>query len=763
MEERISNIVRGILRGFGQLLESARRSEDEALQSSLPLKLEDELARFKIWTRNHGAHRMGRNSLEHRLQDASHIHQLVSTLLGDLKGSLDEATSILTGDKTPWDQLEVDEESLNDLETETEIAQIALDITELVDCLLRLSVPIKSPAPHDQLMAADLTDTSAFEEVDIQHVKAKFPIIEEYLAQRLGRAISRRRQYLKYREARHLGRSHGVGLHGDTKRREVEPSTIDSSTTLHVNQEPSFGSSDDDTQSDEEASQASNSVSPTSSETLDIPSMPDEGANGPFQCPFCYCSIIIPSSETWKKHVLSDLRPYTCLAEKCLAPEHEFSRKKEWMQHMLQNHLRIYRCPYGCASNFHSQTESKAHLMETHEVTVPERSAEDLVELSSHPLPSDVQTKCPLCPKDLTSLEEYQHHVGNHQQELALFVLSHKELTYAGKRENEVATSHDTDYAASAEYVEPTPELPDIREMDYDEKRSKRRAKTQFISTLIELAISQDYHVDINPRIDDDPIDLFALFQAVQREGGYWWVNTRRKWTLVSTEIGLDPKIMPHAPRAVKEVYEKCLYRFEKSLKEKDRSELVVGGVFKRIPNPWEDEGPSDTRSSTERADRHIEISEGAPETRDAAIPETLDDDNKLLCSYDECKRSIPSSVFSTEESFKDHMRLIHNDIYDAKYNPVEDIDTVARPETQVSKPRDSLEETKNTECHSSEYFICKDGINGQVIEANIHRYLGGDALVRPAYYFDPQTSQDVNGYSITSTHKVTAVGFTLL
>ncbi|KAI8157329.1 Myosin-1 [Colletotrichum sp. SAR 10_70] len=114
----------------------------------------------------------------------------------------------MNGKATPWEEMEDDEEPLDDLEMETEMEQITLDITELVDCLLRLSVSIQNPAPHDRFMSSTFTDASAYEDFDIQHVQAKFQDIDESLAQRLGKAMSRRRQYFKYREAHHQKLSH---------------------------------------------------------------------------------------------------------------------------------------------------------------------------------------------------------------------------------------------------------------------------------------------------------------------------------------------------------------------------------------------------------------------------------------------------------------------------------------------------------------------------------------------------------------------------
>jgi uncharacterized C2H2 Zn-finger protein len=73
---------------------------------------------------------------------------------------------------------------------------------------------------------------------------------------------------------------------------------------------------------------------------------------------------------------LGDLRPYICLSQACPAASHEFSERRQWIQHVSLYH--------GNASD-------------------------DL--------------NCPLCPESLPDVREYLRHVGGHQLELALFAL----------------------------------------------------------------------------------------------------------------------------------------------------------------------------------------------------------------------------------------------------------------------------------------------------------------------------------------------------
>ncbi|KAK0708101.1 hypothetical protein B0H67DRAFT_648202 [Lasiosphaeris hirsuta] len=215
-----------------------------------------------VWQHILGAHKTGLSSFDYRLRDASNIRTQVTDLLEDLAGLAQDATSIVGGEKTPWDQLkEEPNEELEDGSEDgfdpTELGQVALDVADVVDYLLRLSVAIRNPARHDRFREAHATDTSYFEPFDIQHVHSVFNTAEDWLVERLGKANSRRHQY--FNKA--------------------------SNPTQH---RPSvFEDNDSDTQ----ISQTSFATSVAASRRLKMPSMPEDAHKGLFQCPFCYMVI----------------------------------------------------------------------------------------------------------------------------------------------------------------------------------------------------------------------------------------------------------------------------------------------------------------------------------------------------------------------------------------------------------------------------------------------------------------------------------------
>ncbi|KAI3322270.1 hypothetical protein HD806DRAFT_144170 [Xylariaceae sp. AK1471] len=400
--------------------------------------VQDELSRFKVWAGSIGAHRTGRSSLEYRLRDASHIKSQVLRLLENLSELLQDANSILRAEKVPWDKLYVDEDMLDDTSRneypsgadeldssipDTELAQILRNITDITNCLLRLSVTIRNPAPHDRFRESKITDTSHYEPFDIQHVRNKFPNIHSEMSERLGRAISRRRQYFKYREAHHATLSQGLDL--DTNLTEIVPkSTIASSIPEHLKSK-TFNTMalDEDVVSDTGISQTSYATSVATSDKLRVPTLPTEANSGPFACPFCYMIIEVSSRSSWKRHVFRDLHPYVCLSKDCEAPDQDFGRRHQWMDHILQCHWKIWQCPSGCQSTFDSASSFKDHMAKAHSEAFPASQMDSVAKLSERPIDLEKGVDCPICDHPLKSTKQYQQHVGAHQEQLSLFAL----------------------------------------------------------------------------------------------------------------------------------------------------------------------------------------------------------------------------------------------------------------------------------------------------------------------------------------------------
>ncbi|KAK4444777.1 hypothetical protein QBC34DRAFT_308340, partial [Podospora aff. communis PSN243] len=318
-------------------------------------------------------------SCSHGWVDSSPPRQ-VTSLLEDLNGLVGDAIAILTGQEVPWNEAQDDDGGLEKHSDpgipDTELGQIAEHLADVVSCPLRLTIPIRNPAPHDDRFETTASmEASNAELLDIQHVKSKFGgTIAEELAVRLGKAISRRRQYFKGSNLNRL----------DTPLKAIYQDTrSDTSVTLP----------------------------------------PKKTGKSTFECPICFATVTVTSSGSWRRHVYSDLRPYICLHAECPTPYVEFASRREWVEHELRTHWKTYHCPCGCDETFSSAAECRAHICVTHPGAIPDSQLDSVINLSARIAQMNEGFTCQLCGESLSSLKQYQRHVGRHQEQLSLLGL----------------------------------------------------------------------------------------------------------------------------------------------------------------------------------------------------------------------------------------------------------------------------------------------------------------------------------------------------
>ncbi|KAL8768274.1 MAG: hypothetical protein Q9209_005413 [Squamulea sp. 1 TL-2023] len=330
----------------------------------------DELGRIRIWAANVGAHQSGQSSLEFRLRDASHISDETMNLLGGLEGLLSETREYITEGPYPDENI-LHDETFNE-EPTTEIRSLYDAIVNVIQCLYKLAILIRNPAQHDFLTQSRRSDTSAFKPYDMNHVRDKFPQADAELVLRLGKAITRRRGYFKYRE-RHNAKL-GKGLEESLSNGEHGTGTESISETMASSFKPQLHGFDETASSG--SSQTSNS-SVFDSDTNTLPALPKEAVSGrPFVCPFCFCILNIDTTRSWHRHIYLDLRPYVCLFHGCRIPDRLYSSRRDWF----------------------------SHVCEMHDVVVADHA-------------------CPLCQVTLHTVKQYERHLSRHCEELALFAL----------------------------------------------------------------------------------------------------------------------------------------------------------------------------------------------------------------------------------------------------------------------------------------------------------------------------------------------------
>ena len=213
----------------------------------------------------------------------------------------------------PWDEEITDSNELDaelkemlqdeEFEFDSELDQLSVDITDIISSLLRLSMSIRNPAPHDHFMSTEYAKAKYFNDFYIRHVEAKYKYANQDLARRLGMAISRRRQYFKYRESHHARLSRGINFdEGYTE--AGAKSTVASSVPLGMKDAgksaPAFGELGEDDHSETGISQTSYATTAPDSEKLRVPPLPQQYSKGPFECPFCFMLISVINRFQWK-------------------------------------------------------------------------------------------------------------------------------------------------------------------------------------------------------------------------------------------------------------------------------------------------------------------------------------------------------------------------------------------------------------------------------------------------------------------------------
>jgi hypothetical protein len=288
-------------------------SEGAALNEFL-LQIENDFTRFKMWVGNHAAHQGGSASLDYRVREAAHLQQQVIYLLEDICESLRAATSLFhdrppspeqsqavgkddtiqLDDSSSLGSSEDDEPDFSEEWPPTSLPTFLTDITEAVDCLLRLSVAIVNPASHQRFrkLVGEPEDSSFDMPRDIAYVRKNFPSATTKLANALGRFIARRRHFYICRYVYHEILASGIASafsdkEIDTCHAEViQEDTLSDSAMSETSYAMSTGHTSAGT--DQAAS------------TLKVPPRPSAAEDGTFKCPFCYRMISAKTRTAWE-------------------------------------------------------------------------------------------------------------------------------------------------------------------------------------------------------------------------------------------------------------------------------------------------------------------------------------------------------------------------------------------------------------------------------------------------------------------------------
>jgi hypothetical protein len=218
------------------------------------------------------------------------------------------ATAIVKEERQPWDEevySETDsesdsseDESICQLQGDTELKQLYVRMKSATTSLMRLSMAIREPAPNRQ---ARSIDKSYHEPYDVQHVQSKFGDSVPYLTERLGRATSSRRQYLAYREKHYQKLSKGIEKLGLEESRTEHTANSTEATDIPQSDCTGTGSPNHTPLDDGDEVLSQTSYAPSLKDAIRTPRLPKESLRDePYECPLCFSLIAIHTSAAWK-------------------------------------------------------------------------------------------------------------------------------------------------------------------------------------------------------------------------------------------------------------------------------------------------------------------------------------------------------------------------------------------------------------------------------------------------------------------------------
>jgi len=208
-----------------------------------------------------------------------------------------------------------DETSVHKHRSETsDLEQLVQAIKNGNASLMKLSMIIRnSPTRDDYLKAAS---RYSFESrYDIGHVKEKHGSrgANDWLLERLGKAITRRRQYLKYREDHHgkLSRDWEDFPKNNEPKSDKKPdksiALTKATSFVEKIRVDNHDGSDIAGSLGSKTSYEATSIGEDSIDQLTVPQHPDMAFEGvpfeygePFRCPYCYTEQVVKNRTEWK-------------------------------------------------------------------------------------------------------------------------------------------------------------------------------------------------------------------------------------------------------------------------------------------------------------------------------------------------------------------------------------------------------------------------------------------------------------------------------
>ncbi|KAH7136277.1 hypothetical protein EDB81DRAFT_693283 [Dactylonectria macrodidyma] len=434
------NVLLESLVGTAQAPEETQ--PEQGLPADLCHLLEDELGRFRVWAANLGAFQDSKSprSLDYRLRDGPVMRSSVVSGLKRLIDTGSRVGEIMAGKRPNRSapaaaDASITEDSLDTAsECTTELEQLLGSLHSSISHLFSLSILIRRLRPKGRLPGVDSLD-SLDSSADVTYVEDKFPKARQvpWLAQRMGDAITRRRELIRYRQQHRakISKAPEVLTNVNTETETIATSYREEDVV------PTLQSS-----SSNEPEAASIYTSATSFMTstmdsegtgLNIPDLSDMVLDGvqlnygePIECPYCRTVQNLENRYEWKKHVFTDLQPYVCIFKDCSLKL--FETRHEWFEHEITYHQKHWCCTLcpGSQVSYPAEEDIAAHIKSDHRANVTENQLPLLLEACEQQSQTLDTSSCPFCvdwkedPVLADNSKAFCRHVARHLRLLAL-------------------------------------------------------------------------------------------------------------------------------------------------------------------------------------------------------------------------------------------------------------------------------------------------------------------------------------------------------
>ncbi|KAI0900540.1 hypothetical protein F4806DRAFT_159830 [Annulohypoxylon nitens] len=400
--------------------------------------IEDEMARFSIWSSNMSIFASWKDCLDYRVQGVPETQELILSILEILREQIEECICLSERLAEPPFPNEIQTSDLIQGDFERIFNSISSRIRLLHEISSTVRTATRKSPDVKAITSFQMNDDNGdnIEDIVRKYFTVKFrddyPESSDIICDRLVTTMILRRKRVLYRRSRYTPnptKSAQTSMESEIEtpvvntQKENEEQKV-SNQDIEVAPEPSKGPlvvpsattfASHISQRAPSAVPSVNSADSESHEELIFPPrpVPNHGLTE-VTCPYCLdtlSNLEMSNDEEWRSHILEDLDSFVCLFDHCDEPNVLYRHSEEWLLHM-RKHVRRWRCStkFHGVIDFNSRHEYEIHVKQSHKKIYSSTQLDILAERSMHSSGPLLDT-CPLCGTKVDLINDMIHHL----------------------------------------------------------------------------------------------------------------------------------------------------------------------------------------------------------------------------------------------------------------------------------------------------------------------------------------------------------------